>query len=137
MPSVSKVNRAFVKADEHLLETLASQASVAIDNARLFSEINLSRLNLSLAYDATIEGWSKAVDFRDKETEGHSKRVTELTWRIARAYGMSQEALVNIRWGALLHDIGKMGVPDRDSLQSSLSYGYRMEDHEETPNICL
>jgi PAS domain S-box-containing protein/putative nucleotidyltransferase with HDIG domain len=104
---------AFTKADEHLLETLAAQASASIDNARLFSEINRSNLDLVLAYDATIEGWSHALDFRDRETEGHSQRVTEMTWKLAKTFGMNQEELVNIRWGALLHDIGKMGVPDR------------------------
>ncbi|MDP3111906.1 MAG: HD-GYP domain-containing protein, partial [Thermodesulfovibrionales bacterium] len=64
------------------------------------------------AYDTTIEGWSKALDYRDKETEGHSQRVTEITIEIARAEGMSEEELVHIRRGALLHDIGKLGVPD-------------------------
>jgi putative nucleotidyltransferase with HDIG domain len=108
----SEQTDAFTKADERLLLTISAQASVAMENARLFSEIESSRLNLTLAYDETIEGWSKALDFRDKETEGHSKRVTELTWKLARAYGLSQEELVNIRWGALLHDIGKMGIPD-------------------------
>jgi PAS domain S-box-containing protein/putative nucleotidyltransferase with HDIG domain len=108
----SEQTDAYTKADERLLLTISAQASVAMENARLFSEIESSRLNLTLAYDETIEGWSKALDFRDKETEGHSKRVTELTWKLARAYGLSQEELVNIRWGALLHDIGKMGIPD-------------------------
>ena len=103
---------AFTETDEHLLITLAAQASVAIENARLFSEIEASHQDLTLAYDATIEGWSKALDFRDKDTEGHSQRVTEMTWKLARIYGLSQAELVNVRWGALLHDIGKMGIPD-------------------------
>src|SRR6185436_1295526 len=67
---------------------------------------------LIAAYDDTIEGWSRALDLRDKETEGHSLRVTDLTVRLAQAMGMSNEDLVHIRRGALLHDIGKMGVPD-------------------------
>ncbi len=65
------------------------------------------------AYDATIEGWSRALDYRDHETEGHSRRVTELSLRLARALGIGEEELVHVRRGALLHDIGKMGVPDR------------------------
>lgn len=65
-----------------------------------------------MAYDATIEGWSHALDLRDKETEGHSLRVTELTVILARAFGLRDTELVQVRWGALLHDIGKMGVPD-------------------------
>ncbi|WP_066638176.1 HD domain-containing phosphohydrolase [Desulfolucanica intricata] len=94
------------------LETLAGQASIAIDNAALFSELQRSNDELKQAYDATIRGWAYALDLRDKETEGHSQRVTEMTLRLARAIGMSEEELVYVRWGALLHDIGKMGVPD-------------------------
>jgi len=71
-----------------------------------------SHLELILAYDSTIEGWSRALDLRDKKTEGHSQRVTEMTLQLARALGMKEEELVHIRRGALLHDIGKMGVPD-------------------------
>ena len=72
----------------------------------------LTAEELHRAYDSTIEGWSRVLDLRDKETEGHSVRVTELTLRLARRMGLSGEELVYIRWGALLHDIGKMGVPD-------------------------
>jgi HD-GYP domain-containing protein (c-di-GMP phosphodiesterase class II) len=69
-------------------------------------------VDLILAYDSTIEGWSRALDYKDKETEGHSRRVTEMTLRIAREMGMNEEELVHVRRGALLHDIGKMGIPD-------------------------
>ena len=78
----------------------------------LFEGLQSSNLELSLAYDATIEGWSRALDLRDKETEGHTLRVTQMTIDLARAFGLSEEELVQVRWGALLHDIGKMGVPD-------------------------
>jgi putative two-component system response regulator len=64
------------------------------------------------AYDATIEGWSRALDLRDKETEGHTQRVTILTEKLARLAGISNDDLINIRRGSLLHDIGKLGVPD-------------------------
>jgi putative two-component system response regulator len=64
------------------------------------------------AYDQTIEGWSRALDLRDKETEGHSRRVTQLTLELAKAAGLQGEALTHIRRGALLHDIGKLGIPD-------------------------
>jgi len=67
---------------------------------------------LVAAYDSTIAGWGKALDLRDRETEDHTQRVTELTLRIARLQGMSDEELVHVKRGALLHDIGKMGVPD-------------------------
>lgn len=95
------------------IETLAGQAAIAIDNATLFENLQRSNTELSLAYDATIEGWSAALDLRDRETEGHTQRVTEMTLRLAKAIGFSKEELVQMRRGALLHDIGKMGVPDR------------------------
>jgi putative nucleotidyltransferase with HDIG domain len=78
----------------------------------LFEDLQKSNLDLILAYDTTLEGWAKALELRDKETEGHSQKVTELTIRIARAIGLKKDELVNIRRGALLHDIGKMGIPD-------------------------
>ena len=78
----------------------------------MLEDVTESYKELVLAYDTTIEGWSRALDYRDKETEGHSLRVTEITIEIARAAGMSEEELVHVRRGALLHDIGKLGVPD-------------------------
>jgi HD-GYP domain-containing protein (c-di-GMP phosphodiesterase class II) len=64
------------------------------------------------AYDRTIEGWCKALELRDNVTEGHTQRVTELTLLIAREMGIAEEELVHIRRGALMHDIGKMAIPD-------------------------
>lgn len=64
------------------------------------------------AYDSTIEGWSRALEFRDQETEGHCRRVTTMTVRLASELGFNGEDLTNLRRGALLHDIGKMGIPD-------------------------
>lgn len=94
------------------LEALSGQAAIAIDNASMFNDLQRSHNELILAYDTTIVGWAKALDYRDRETEGHSQRVTEMTLRIAREMGMSEEDLVHARRGALLHDIGKLGVPD-------------------------
>ena len=93
--------------------TLAGQAAIAIDSVTLFENLQRSNIELSLAYDATIEGWSAALDLRDKETEGHTQRVTRMTVRLAEAMGFSSQELVHLRRGALLHDIGKMGIPDR------------------------
>jgi putative nucleotidyltransferase with HDIG domain len=97
----------------YFFDTLAGEAAIAIENAHLFADLQRSNLELSLAYDSTIEGWSRALDLRDKETEGHTKRVTELTERLARVMGVRDAELIHIRRGALLHDIGKMGVPDQ------------------------
>jgi len=94
------------------MEMLASQAAIAISSATLFQDLQRSNVELLQAYDTTIEGWSRAVDLRDHETEGHSQRVTELTLQLARAQGLSDEEIACVRRGALLHDIGKMGVPD-------------------------
>jgi PAS domain S-box-containing protein/putative nucleotidyltransferase with HDIG domain len=94
------------------LYTLAGQAAIAIDNASLFENLQASNRELIQSYDTTIEGWSRALDLRDKETEGHTQRVTEMTIHLARSFGFSEEELLHVRRGALLHDIGKMGVPD-------------------------
>jgi PAS domain S-box-containing protein len=94
------------------LETLAGQVTIAIDNSQLFTNLQRSNLELSLAYDATIEGWSRALDMRDSVTEGHTKRVTEMALKLARIMGMSESDLVHMRRGILLHDMGKMGIPD-------------------------
>ncbi len=94
------------------LETLAGQAAIAIDNAELFTNLQRSNADLSLAYDATIQGWSDALDLRDKETEGHTQRVTELTLKLAELMGVNDKDMVHMRRGCLLHDIGKMGIPD-------------------------
>jgi len=94
------------------LESLAAHAAIAIENASLFDDLQRTNVELALAYDATIEGWSRALDLRDKETEGHTQRVAEMTVRLARAMNISESEIVHIRRGALLHDIGKMGIPD-------------------------
>lgn len=96
----------------NFVEALASQAAIAIDNAELFENLQASHSELLTAYDTTIEGWSRALDYRDRETEGHSRRVTDLTVRIAREMGLANDKLIHVRRGALLHDIGKLGVPD-------------------------
>jgi PAS domain S-box-containing protein len=94
------------------LESLAVQAAIAIDNATLFDELQRSNVEITLAYDATLEGWARALDLRSEATERHTERVTEMTVRLARAMGIGEKELVHIRRGALLHDIGKIGIPD-------------------------
>jgi GAF domain-containing protein len=94
------------------LDALADQAAIAIESTTLFQELQHANDELSHAYDSTIEGWSRALDLRDKETEGHTQRVTKMTLKLARMMGLDEAELIHIRRGALLHDIGKMGVPD-------------------------
>jgi len=113
--------RKIIARDEEwfeFLNTLAGQAAIAIDHATLFENLKLSNRRLSQAYDATIEGWSRAMDLRDKETEGHTQRVTDMTMRLALAMNVDEADLVQIRRGALLHDIGKLGVPDHILLKA-------------------
>ena len=95
------------------LITIGGQLAIAIDNITMFEELNRSHIELTLAYDTTIEGWAQALELRDQETEGHTRRVADLTVKLAQALGISSEDLVHIRRGALLHDIGKMGIPDQ------------------------
>ncbi len=108
----------FQETDLDLISAFADQAAVAIDSARLFENLLRSHRELEEAYEATLEGWAKALELRDKDTEGHTQRVAMLTERLARSMGVDQDALVHIKRGALLHDIGKMGIPD-DILRKS------------------
>ncbi|TMI70230.1 MAG: PAS domain S-box protein [Bacillati bacterium ANGP1] len=91
---------------------LAGQAAIAVDNVHLFSNLQTANLELKAAYDNTLEGWVRALDLRDKETEGHTQRVTDLTVRLAKSLGVPEADLVHVYRGALLHDIGKMAIPD-------------------------
>lgn len=97
---------------QEFFEAMAGQAAIAIDNAQLFTNLQRSNYQLGIAYDTTLEGWGKALELRDQETEGHTLRVTKLTLKLAMAMGINDHDLMNIRRGALLHDIGKMGIPD-------------------------
>ncbi|MFO7942691.1 MAG: GAF domain-containing protein [Anaerolineales bacterium] len=97
---------------ESFAETLSGQAAIAIDNALLFEELQQSNMEITQAYDTTLEGWAKALELRDHDTEGHSRRVTDLTIKLANMLGVPKKELPHIRRGALLHDIGKMAIPD-------------------------
>lgn len=95
------------------LQSLATQTAIAIDNASLFDRLTQSREELMISYDATIAGWARALELRDKETEGHSQRVVDLTLILAKALKFPEDNIPHLRRGVLLHDIGKMGIPDR------------------------
>ncbi|NJN44346.1 MAG: HD domain-containing protein [Anaerolineae bacterium] len=117
---------AFKQSDLNILTAFANQAAVAIENARLFNDLQRTNFELAQAYDITLEGWARALELRDQETEGHTRRVTELTVRLAKAMGYEGEELNHVRRGALLHDIGKMGIPDRILLKPG-----KLDDHEQ------
>ncbi len=96
----------------NFLDTLVGQTAIAMDSAMMFEDLVRTNKELAEAYDATIEGWAMALDLRDMETTNHTKRVAEITVRLARQMGIDDEQLIHIRRGALLHDIGKLSVPD-------------------------
>ncbi len=102
----------FQERDLGLIRAFSDQAAVAIDNAQLFDDLQKKNRELEKAYQATLEGWVDALDMRDKETEGHTQRVTILTERLARSMGIKGDELIQITRGALLHDIGKMAISD-------------------------
>jgi HD-GYP domain-containing protein (c-di-GMP phosphodiesterase class II) len=115
-------NRSAMAPDNEWLDflnILAGQIAIALDSVQLFDNLERANVNLVMAYDATIDGWARALELRDRETEGHSRRVTDMTLRIADAMGISEEKQADIRRGALLHDIGKMAIPDSILLKSS------------------
>ena len=95
------------------LRIIANQAAIAVKTFQLYNSVQQANQELLQAYDLTIEGWSKAMDMRDEETENHTKRVTNLTIHLANRLGFKNEQLLFIQRGAMLHDIGKLGVPDR------------------------
>jgi PAS domain S-box-containing protein/putative nucleotidyltransferase with HDIG domain len=123
---VNNMEGVFEKTDGTVWIGLISARTIEVKNellvisiirditARKRAELDLQRAHADLAeaYEATIEGWSRVLDLRDKETEGHTQRVTEMTLCLARALGVPDDELVHIRRGALLHDIGKMAISD-------------------------
>lgn len=80
---------------------------------QMINSVKESKDKIIESYDSTLEGWSRALDLRSEETKGHTDRVLELMIKTSQALGINGESLVNIRRGTLLHDIGKMGIPDR------------------------
>ncbi|MCB0102013.1 MAG: tetratricopeptide repeat protein [Anaerolineales bacterium] len=105
--------RAFKDADINLATALVASLSQIFENAQLYRDLLVAHETLSKAYDATIEGWAKILELHDLEAEGHARRVTEQTVKLAKAFGLSDGEVIHIQRGALLHDIGKLGVPDQ------------------------
>jgi len=133
-------SRSMIERDKDwfdFFKSLAGQAAIAMDNLTLFNDLQQSNLELLMAYDATIKGWSHAMDLRDRETEGHTLRVTELTLKLAESMGISKQDLVHVRRGALLHDIGKLGVPDQILLKPDKLTNEEWEIMHQHPNYAL
>jgi PAS domain S-box-containing protein len=108
-------HRSPLNPDQDWLEyfqSLGMQAAIAIDDAKLFENLQRSNTELIVGYDATIEGWARALELRDLETSGHTNRVTDMTERLASRMGISRDAMIHVRRGAILHDIGKMAIPE-------------------------
>lgn len=102
----------FGRSEVTMLEELAGQAAMAVEQANLFARVRSYASELELSYDATLKALSAALDAKDSTTEGHSERVAKLTVAIAREMRMPEEKLIDIERGALLHDVGEIGVPD-------------------------
>jgi PAS domain S-box-containing protein len=96
----------------NFLEMLAGQAAIAIEDIQLLTDLQYHINELQIAYDTTLQGWAKALEIRDAETQNHSQRVTQITIELAKRLGIAENQLPHIRRGTLLHDIGKMGIPD-------------------------
>lgn len=96
----------------HTLRDITERRQSEEKIKQLLIDLQEKNEELALAYDATLEGWVRFLDLRDQETEGHTQRVTEMTTELASQMGFSSTLLLQIRRGALLHDIGKMGIPD-------------------------
>jgi PAS domain S-box-containing protein len=104
--------KAIAEPEVRLLAAVADIAANAIHRATLHEQTEKDAAELALAYDTTLEGWAQALEMRDQETEGHARRVVKMTVDLASAMGVAGANLVHVRRGALLHDVGKMGIPD-------------------------
>ncbi len=104
--------RVLTENELQLMRTIGDLVANAIHRSDLYEQTSVQARDLKQAYDATLEGWAHALELRDKETQGHSLRITNMTLELAKRLGIEDDSLENIRRGALLHDIGKMGVPD-------------------------
>ena len=108
-------HRSLLQPDDDWLDflsTMANQAAVAIDSASLFLDLQRTNAELSLAYDAAIESWAQVLELSNRENGAHAYRVVELTIKLARSMGIAEQELIHFRRGALLHDVGKLGIPE-------------------------
>ena len=103
---------AFTAADVRQAVDLAAQSAVAIEQALLFAKVRAYAKEVELSYDSTLKAMMAALDAKDDVTEGHCERVARMTVHLARQMGISDNMIVDMERGALLHDVGKIGVPD-------------------------
>ncbi len=106
-------NGVFDDAETTLLAAFANHVALAIENTNLIDQLQITSMEISQAYDATILGWAKTLEQRGYETPGHSQRVIAMTMRLAKAMGVDNQEMIYYRRGAILHDIGKMAIPDQ------------------------
>jgi PAS domain S-box-containing protein len=102
----------YAESDIRVFAAITDIAANAIHRATLHERTKQDAAELEMAYDSTLEGWAHELELRDQETEGHTRRVVQMTLDLATEMGISRDELENVRRGALLHDIGKMGIPD-------------------------
>ncbi len=119
------------------LHIISGQAAIAIDSAMMFRELQRSNVELGLAYDAAIDGWARTLDLRDKQPEGHTRRVADLTVRLATNLGVENKDVVHIRRGAILHDIGKVAIPDEILFKAGPLTGEEWEVMRRHPAIAV
>ncbi|MCX8061726.1 MAG: PAS domain S-box protein [Anaerolineales bacterium] len=100
-------------------KAIATQTTIGLENAHLYEALSQKHQELLEAYQATLEAWSRTLEIRDKDTQGHTHRVVEISLKLAQAFGLAEEELEVLRRGAMLHDIGKIQVPDTILLKPS------------------
>lgn len=106
-------NADIAEEDVRVATAIAEMTASALRRITLFDRLLRSHQELVQAYDTTLEGWARALELRDGDTEGHTRRVAELSVRLGKALGLGQGELIDLQRGALLHDIGRMAIPDR------------------------
>ena len=120
---------------DDLLDTIMAILAAAASSNRLLIESNDSNEALAKSYDATLKAWVRMLELRDQETEGHSRRVTSMTMELAKAMGLNPDSYDDLRRGALLHDIGKMGIPDSILLKPGKLDDSEMELMKKHPEL--
>lgn len=107
---ISRLNNELVNMQRELAKR---NAELERWKTSLETLVNERTAALARSYDLTLEGWARTLEFREEGTAGHSARVVELAYRFAQYCGMQEEDLIHLRRGALLHDLGKIGIPDK------------------------